>query len=60
MKYMLILQNDYAGDEIAEIEQDVYQSLDEDFNRDLSSIPTDEHGFMRGTLRVTVEWVGEE
>jgi len=48
---MIIFDKEYDGESIADIEEDVYDAIN---NNDY--MPVDEHGFTKGTFRVTISW----
>jgi hypothetical protein len=53
---MIIFEKEYDGESIVDLDRDVSECLQEDFNQIMTKIPTDEHGFQLGTFKVTVEW----
>jgi hypothetical protein len=52
-----IFRKDYDGESIYDVNRDVCEAFDEDYNPALKDIPKDEHGFQQGTFRVTIEWI---
>lgn len=55
-----IFRKDYDGESLYEMSMDVSEALMTEYNDIWESIPVDEHGFSLGTIRVTIEWYGEE
>lgn len=55
-----IFRKDYDGESVYEVGRDVSEALIEEYNDVWKTIPTDEHGFSLGTIRVTIEWYGDE
>jgi hypothetical protein len=54
MEYiMIIFYKEYDGESIADIEEDVYDAVND------SDIPADDHGFTKGIFRVTISWSEE-
>lgn len=51
---MILLDKTYYGENIHEAEQDLSEMFDS------GQVPQDEHGFHRGTFKLTVEWIPEE
>ena len=56
---MFILEKTYDGESIVDINRDVSEMFDEEFDPRIETIPKDKHGFMKGTFVVTVEWIPE-
>ena len=56
---MIILDKKYDGESIVDIHRDVSEMFDEEFDPRIETIPRDEHNFMKGTFKVTVEWLPE-
>ena len=57
---MILFDEKYDGESIVDVERDVLEAFDTDFNPLLLNIPQDEHGFCKGTFKVTVEWSLED
>lgn len=55
----VLLDSYYDGNSLNDITRDVEESLDSDMSLLMAKIPQDEYGFMKGTLRVTIEWKDE-
>lgn len=55
----VLMDSYYDGNSINDSIRDVEESLDSDMNLLVSKIPQDEYGFMKSTLRVTIEWKDE-
>lgn len=56
---MILHQKNYDGESLQDLGRDVHECFNGDFNPPALEIPTDEHGFHRGTFKVTVEWIPE-
>ena len=50
-----IFERDYSSESIIDLESDMY-----DMFGDNTEIPQDEHGFLKGTFRVSVTWIDED
>jgi len=60
MDPVVLLSKSYDGESIVDVSRDVHEAFFSDFTPAMATIPQDEHGFSRGTFRVTVEWSEEE
>jgi hypothetical protein len=58
-KGMMILEKTYDGESIVDLDRDVSEMFDEEFDPRIETIPRDEYNFMKGTFKVTVEWIPE-
>jgi hypothetical protein len=56
---VIILDKQYDGESIVDLNRDVSEMLDEKFDPRIKTIPRDKYGFMQGTFKLTVEWVPE-
>jgi hypothetical protein len=56
---VILLQKTYDGESIVDVSRDVDEAFDADFTPQVKDIPQDEHGFQKGTFKVTVEWIPE-
>lgn len=56
---MEIFNKHYGGESLYDIDRDVSEALDEEYNSALASIPKDESGFQTGTFRVSIVWVDQ-
>lgn len=54
---MIILEKTYYGESIVDLERDVSEMFNEEFDPTVATIPKDEHGFHKGEFKVTVEWI---
>lgn len=52
-----IFKKAYSGDDLNDLERDVSEALDTDYNELADVITSDEHGFINGTIVVTMTWV---
>lgn len=53
---MKIFEKTYDGESIVDINRDVSEALQDDFNPLMENIPSDDHGFAFGNFKVTIEW----
>jgi len=49
----ITFRKEYSAESIIDIERDVNDAIED------SNIPKDEHGFHKGTFKVTIEWSNE-
>ena len=56
---MIIFKKDYDGESVVDMDRDISECLDGNFNAIAYTIPKDEHGFHVGNFKVTVEWETE-
>ncbi len=56
---MIILDKKYDGESIVDLDRDISEMFNEEFDPRIETIPKDVHGFMKGTFKVTVEWISE-
>ena len=56
---MILFKKEYDDESLYDLDRDVSEAIDDDFNPKLKSIPTDEHGFRVGKFTVTIEWSEE-
>lgn len=54
---MKLFEKEYDGESIVDMFRDVSESVDSEYNPIVGTIPTDEHGFQKGSFKVTIEWV---
>lgn len=55
-----IFQRDYSAEELCDVDRDVSEAFEVDFNKRIAEIPTNEYGFMAGTFQVTIKWFPDE
>lgn len=53
---MIILSKQYDGESIVDMYRDVAEAYNERFTPALATIPRDEHGFHKGTFKVSIVW----
>lgn len=53
---MELMRKSYSGESLVDIERDVSEAVQEDYNHLISQIPKDEYGFQRGVFTVVIEW----
>jgi len=54
-----IFTREYTDEELYDLERDVTEALQEDYNPIVGSIPKDKHGFRTGTFVVSIEWINQ-
>ena len=52
-----ILKKTYYGEDIVDLDRDISEMLNEEFDPLVALIPKDEHGFHKGSFQVTVRWI---
>jgi len=59
MKTITLLEMDYYGEGIIDMERDLSEALDPHFNGAAEDVPADEHGIAKGKFRLTLVWSEE-
>lgn len=54
-----IFTREYTDEELYDLERDVTEALQEEYNPIVSNLPKDKHGFRTGTFVVSIEWVND-
>lgn len=54
---MIILNKVYHGEDLCDLDRDISEMFNEEFDPTIATIPKDEHGFMKGAFKVQVEWI---
>lgn len=52
-----IFEKEYIAEQLSDVERDISECLNEDFNPEVSDIPVGQYGFAEGTFKVTVTWI---
>lgn len=52
-----IFRKEYGGEDINDLERDVSEAFDPDYNPAAAVMTSDEYGFTEGKLVVTITWV---
>lgn len=52
---MIIFDKHYSDESIVDLEGHIADALSDN----VGEIPRDEYGFLRGTFRVTIDWIDE-
>ncbi|ATW58059.1 hypothetical protein CNR34_00126 [Pseudomonas phage nickie] len=55
-----IFRKEYGGEDINDIERDMSEAFDPDYNPKAAIVTTDEHGFVNGKVVVTMTWVPDD
>jgi len=55
-----IFEQSYIGEEMCDIDRDVYVAMDDKFNPVMDQIPCDEHNIHEGTFKVTITWESDD
>ena len=53
---MIIFEKRYDGESLCDLQQDISDAIDSDFNEIWEKIPVDDYGFQKGQFKVTIEW----
>lgn len=57
---MKIFEKEYNSEALGQdVTRDIWDSFHPVFNPIMKDIPEDEHGFLKGTFKVTIEWEDE-
>jgi hypothetical protein len=56
---MIILNKTYDGESIVDLDRDISEMFNEEFDPRIATIPKDEYNLMRGSFKVIVEWIPE-
>jgi hypothetical protein len=56
---ILIYEQDYTKESLADVERDVREAFDLRFNEVLELLPVDGDGFLEGVFTVTINWEGK-
>lgn len=54
---IMIMEQDYIGESIVDLERDVGEALDSRYNANMDRVPQDQHGFCQGRFLVVIEWL---
>ena len=57
---MIVFEKRYDGESLYDLPRDISEAIDADYNKIVSKIPVDNHGFQKGTFKVAIEWVDEQ
>lgn len=60
MNHLKILEKEYDGESLYDLERDVSEALIAEYNPVIMDIPQDEYGIQYGTFKVTIEWSNNE
>ena len=52
-----IFTKEYSDEELYDLERDVVEALQEEYNPIVGNIPRDKDGFRTGTFVVSIEWI---
>lgn len=56
---MNIFEKDYDGESLYDLNRDIHEAFESDFNPTIDKVPTDEYGIHKGTFKVTIVWSEE-
>ena len=56
---MEIFSQVYSGESLYDLDRDVSEAISSEYNPKAAAVPVDEHGFQKGTFKVTIEWTPE-
>lgn len=57
---LVILDKTYYGESIVDIDRDISEMFNEEYDPTIATIPRDEHGFMKGSFHVRVKWIPDD
>ena len=57
---MVVFNKNYRGEHLCDVDRDVSEAFDEDFNTLLKRIPQDGYGFLCGRFDIKITWQKEE
>ena len=60
MTKVTLLNKDYCGEGIVDIERDVSEALDENFTPALLDVELDDYSIPKGKFKVTVVWCSDD
>ena len=55
-----IFEQSYSGEDMCEIDRDVYEALAASFNPVMDQIPCDGYNIPEGTFKVTITWESDD
>ena len=55
-----LLDKIYDGESICDVARDVHEAFIADFTPQVNNIPVDQHGFQKGSFKVTITWCNNE
>lgn len=56
---MILFEKEYDGESIVDLDRDISEFLDPNFNPIVDDVPKDEYGFHKGSFQVTIEYTEE-
>lgn len=56
---ILVFKKNYDGESLYDFDRDLSECIMAEYNPIIENIPTDEHGFHKGTFKVTIVWEPE-
>lgn len=54
---MIIFEKKYDGESLCDLQRDVDEAFQEEYNAVMEQVPTDKYGFHQGKFTVTIEWI---
>lgn len=57
---MELFKKVYDGESLCDLDRDVSEAFQEDFNPLVGTLPKDEYGIQRGIFTITITWEPEE
>ncbi len=55
-----LFKREYSGESLYDLDRDISEAFQKDYNPLMAQVPVDEHGFQKGTFTVTVTWSDDE
>lgn len=55
-----IFEKEYDGESLYDLDRDISETINSEYNPIVKNIPQDEYGIQTGTFKVTVVWSPDE
>jgi len=60
MPHIVVFQKEYDGESLYDLDQDIADAFEPDYNPVVDDIPQDEYGLQKGKFIVSIIWMPEE
>lgn len=57
---ILLFEKTYSDESLIDLPEDVGDAVSVDYSDTYKKLPQDEHGYRKGSFKVTIEWVENE
>lgn len=54
---MILFEKVYDGESLYDLSRDLHEAFKEPFNPNAKELTKDQHGFLEGEFKVTIEWI---